>query len=104
MNKLIALAVAVAFASPALAQDAKTAKPATNTTVTAPVAKPTDATKPQPAASKDQKPVEKKDEVKKNDAKGDMKKDAGKPAAPAAGAQPTGTQKTTEKPAETKKQ
>lgn len=94
MKKLIALAVAVAFASPALAQDAK--KPANPADAAKPVvtqpAKPADAVKPQPTATK---PTDVKKDEKKND---------GKSATPANGATPATGAKTTEKPAETKKQ
>jgi hypothetical protein len=103
MKKLIALAVAVAFASPALAQDVK--KPANPADAAKPVvtqpAKPADAAKPQPTATK---PTDVKKDEKKVDVKKDEKENDGKSATPANGATPATGAKTTEKPAETKKQ
>lgn len=104
MNKLIALAVALAVATPAFAQDAKKpANPAAANTpaVTTPAAKPGDVTKPQPAA---QKPGDmKKDEVKKDEKKSDVKTD-GKAPVTGQATTPAGGQKTSEKPSEVKKQ
>ena len=89
---LTVAALALAIATPAFAQDAK---PATTPPI-APMAKPAETPKAQPAASKDAKKVE----PAKIDPKATApttptapKADAGKDAA-----------KTTEKPAETKKQ
>jgi hypothetical protein len=103
MKTLITVAaLALGLAAPAIAQ----------TTVTppmAPAAKPADATKAQPAVGNDAaKPVTKASDVKATDTK-DAKKVDPKAAAPVA-TQPAatpkvdGTAKTTEKPAETKKQ
>ena len=108
MKKIIALAVAVAFAGPAFAEDAKKpANPAAGNTpaVTTPAAKPADtAVKPQPVATTQKQGEVKKDDVKKVDVKKDEKKADVKPSTPAAGAQPATTgQKTSEKPAPARK-
>lgn len=104
MKTLITVAaLALGLAAPAIAQT-------TVTPPTAPAAKPVDATKAQPAVSKDAaKPVTKASDVKANDKATDAKKVDPKAVAPVA-TQPAatpkvdGTAKTTEKPAETKKQ
>jgi hypothetical protein len=100
-------ALALGLAAPALAQDAKPAV----TAPVAPAARSVDTTKPQPAAATDTtKPVTKASDVKADsgkDAKDVKKVDQGAGLAPATqpGAAPKADAgKTSEKPAETKKQ